>query len=122
MQACANPEMLAALLQRETECPITARYQHAQGRARTPRATSGDAIRSGSSRVENRSVATSGIWRSVIESSDSCPDLTRRIAKAGTEEPIEVGNIGKASLQCDVANTDIAFALCRKERERMFQP
>src|SRR5215471_11983919 len=51
-----------------------------------------------------------------------CADALRRIAKAGTEKPVEVRNIGKASLQCHVANTDVAFGLCCKERERMFQP
>jgi hypothetical protein len=43
-----------------------------------------------------------------------------RIAKAGTEKPVEVRNIGKAHLQCDVANTDIAQVLRRKEHESMF--
>src|SRR6516162_6017569 len=45
-----------------------------------------------------------------------------RIAKAGTEKPVEVRNIGKASPQCDVANTDIAQVLCGKKHERMVQP
>jgi hypothetical protein len=30
-----------------------------------------------------------------------CPDAFWRIAKARTEKPVEVRNIGKASLQCD---------------------
>src|SRR5262249_50747495 len=51
-----------------------------------------------------------------------CADAFWRIAKAGTEKAVEVRNIGKASLQCDVANTDIAQVRCGKEHERMFQP
>src|SRR5215475_236725 len=51
-----------------------------------------------------------------------CADAFWRIAKARTEKPVEVRNIGKASLQCDVANTNIAQVLRRKEHERMFQP
>ena len=47
--------------------------------------------------------------------------IARRTAKAGTEQPVEVANIGKASLQCDIANTDIAQVLCGKEHERVFQ-
>jgi hypothetical protein len=53
---------------------------------------------------------------------DMCADALRRIPKAGTEKPVEVRNIGKTSLQRDVANTDIAFAPCCKERKRVFQP
>src|SRR5262245_55396507 len=45
-----------------------------------------------------------------------------RIAKAGTEKPVEVRNIGKASPQCDVANTDIARVLCGKRHESLLQP
>ena len=51
-----------------------------------------------------------------------CADALRRIAKARTEKPVEVRNIGKASLQCDIGNSGIAFALAGKEHERMFQP
>jgi hypothetical protein len=51
-----------------------------------------------------------------------CADTFWRIAKARTEKPVEVRNVGKASLQCDVANTNIAQVLRRKERERVFQP
>jgi hypothetical protein len=51
-----------------------------------------------------------------------CADAFWRIAKARTEKPVEVRNIGKASLQCYVANTNIAQVLRRKEHERMFQP
>jgi hypothetical protein len=36
-----------------------------------------------------------------------CADAFWRIAKARTEKPVEMRNIGKASLQCDVANADI---------------
>src|SRR5262249_55431587 len=45
-----------------------------------------------------------------------------RIAEAGTEQPVEVGNVGEAGLQCDVAYSDIAQVLCRKEHERVVQP
>src|SRR6516225_1930164 len=45
-----------------------------------------------------------------------------RIAKARTEEPVEVRNIGKASPQGDVANAGITFAQRCKEHEGMFQP
>jgi hypothetical protein len=44
-----------------------------------------------------------------------------RIAKAGTEKPVEVRSVAKASLQCDVANTDIDQILRRKEHERMWR-
>src|SRR5262249_18217830 len=44
------------------------------------------------------------------------------IAKAGTEKPVEVRNIRKASPQCDVANTDVAQVLCGKQHEGVFQP
>jgi hypothetical protein len=49
-----------------------------------------------------------------------CADAFWRVAKAGTEESVEVRNIGKASLQGDVANTNIEQVLRRQERERMF--
>jgi len=49
-----------------------------------------------------------------------CADTFWHIAEAGTEKPVQVRNIGKASLQCDVANTEIDRALRRKERKRMF--
>ena len=49
-------------------------------------------------------------------------DAFRRIAKAGTEKPVEVRNIGKASFQCDVGNSALALPLRSKEHERMFQP
>ena len=51
-----------------------------------------------------------------------CADAFWRTAKARTEKPVEVRNMGKASLQCDVANAEIDQVLCRKEFERMFQP
>src|SRR5262249_51605467 len=51
-----------------------------------------------------------------------CADACWRIAKARTEKPVEVGNIGKASLQRDVANTEMDQVLRCKERERVFQP
>jgi hypothetical protein len=51
-----------------------------------------------------------------------CADAFWRTAKARAEKPVEVRNMGKASLQCDVANAEIDQVLCRKEFERMFQP
>jgi hypothetical protein len=57
-----------------------------------------------------------------IRTALGCTNALWRIAEAGTEQPVEVGKIGKASSQGDVANTDIAFALCCKECVRMFQP
>jgi hypothetical protein len=60
--------------------------------------------------------------RSRMRTALGCTDALWRIAEAGAEQAIEVGNIRKASLQCDVANTDIAQVLCGKKHERMVQP
>src|SRR5262245_22189860 len=49
-------------------------------------------------------------------------DASWGIVKARTEEPVKVRNIGKAGLQCDVANLYIEQVLRRQELERMFQP
>ena len=46
--------------------------------------------------------------------------VARRSAEVQAEQPVEVGNIGKASLQCDIGNADLAFALRSKDRERPF--
>src|ERR1700751_6098629 len=41
----------------------------------------------------------------------------RRIAEARAEQPVEVGNIGKAGLQCDIG--DAALALARLSQQRV---
>ena len=45
-----------------------------------------------------------------------------RIAEPGTEEPVEVRNIGKAGPQGDIANAGVSFARRCKEHEGMFKP
>ena len=50
-----------------------------------------------------------------------CADTFWRVAKAGTEKPVEVRNIGKAACKA-MSKIRHDLALCGKKRERVFQP
>ena len=49
-------------------------------------------------------------------------DVAWRPSEARAKQSVKVGNIGKARLQRDVGNSDLAMALSRQHHKCLFQP
>ena len=44
--------------------------------------------------------------------------IARRTAEGRTEQPVEVGNVGEAGLQCDIGDAALALARLSQQRGR----